>query len=257
MLGLDFGLFGCALRQRTSASFSPTDLSGLVAWYDPGDLSTLFQDAAMMIPVTTSGTPVGAMRDKSGNGYHLTQATASARPVYHTNGSKHWLTTDGVNDFLQSSGLIATTSSSVILAAAFEMLSVPAGNGSIMSDANYQSGGVSVGWESGALSGEALGLSNSASGVERRDFELQLPLSPVVMAMFTGADSFAYLSGQTSLLGNDHIYSAPTKQLRMGRGTQGGRDGFGNLKFYGGVYAETDADDASLVIDWLEEQMNS
>jgi hypothetical protein len=34
------------------------------AWYDPSDLSTLFQDAAGTIPVTASGQPVGLMLDK-------------------------------------------------------------------------------------------------------------------------------------------------------------------------------------------------
>jgi hypothetical protein len=35
------------------------------AWYDPSDLSTLFQDSAGTIPVTASGQPVGLMLDKS------------------------------------------------------------------------------------------------------------------------------------------------------------------------------------------------
>lgn len=34
------------------------------AWYDPSDLSTLFQDAAGTIPVTGTGQPVGLMLDK-------------------------------------------------------------------------------------------------------------------------------------------------------------------------------------------------
>jgi hypothetical protein len=35
------------------------------AWYDPSDLSTLFQDSSGAIPVTTAGDPVGLMLDKS------------------------------------------------------------------------------------------------------------------------------------------------------------------------------------------------
>ena len=53
--------------------FSPASLfeSGEVgAWYDPSDLSTLFQDTAGTTPVTTSGQTVGLMLDKSqGAGY--------------------------------------------------------------------------------------------------------------------------------------------------------------------------------------------
>lgn len=51
------------------------------AWYDPSDLSTLFQDAAGTIPVTGVEQPVGRMLDKSGRGNHATQATATSRPV--------------------------------------------------------------------------------------------------------------------------------------------------------------------------------
>ena len=54
------------------------------AWYDPSDLSTLFQDAAGTTPVTTDSDPVGLMRDISGNGNDLTQATAGKRPLYKT-----------------------------------------------------------------------------------------------------------------------------------------------------------------------------
>ena len=71
-----------------SASFSPAALfaSGEEgAWYDPSDLSTLFQDSAGTTPVTTAGQPVGLMLDKSGRGNHATQATSAARPTYqHT-----------------------------------------------------------------------------------------------------------------------------------------------------------------------------
>lgn len=51
------------------------------AWYDPSDMSTLFQDAEGTTPVTALGQPVGRMLDKSGRGNHITQATAAARPT--------------------------------------------------------------------------------------------------------------------------------------------------------------------------------
>lgn len=50
-------------------------------WYDPSDLTTLFQDAAGTIPVTAVEQPVGLMRDKSGNGNHAYQATSANRPT--------------------------------------------------------------------------------------------------------------------------------------------------------------------------------
>jgi len=50
------------------ALFTPADLfaGGTEgAWYDPSDISTLFQDSARTTPVTASGQPVGLMLDKS------------------------------------------------------------------------------------------------------------------------------------------------------------------------------------------------
>lgn len=51
------------------------------AWYDPSDLSSLFQDKAGTTPVTAVEQPVGRMLDKSGRGNHATQATTTKRPL--------------------------------------------------------------------------------------------------------------------------------------------------------------------------------
>lgn len=51
------------------------------AWYDPSDMSTLFQDAAGTTPVTAVEQPVGRILDKSGRGNHATQSTTTKRPV--------------------------------------------------------------------------------------------------------------------------------------------------------------------------------
>lgn len=102
------------------------------AWYDPSDLSTLFQNAAGTIPVTADGDPIGCMKDKSGNGYHATQTVSAARPIYRTDGVLHWFETDGVNDFFNTN-LIPTTNWSSALA-----LSV-ARTGGFIFDSNYNS----------------------------------------------------------------------------------------------------------------------
>tara|TARA_R110000824_G_scaffold3726_3_gene17689 strand:+ start:1143 stop:2039 length:897 start_codon:yes stop_codon:yes gene_type:complete len=66
--------------------------------YDPSDISSLSQDVAGATPVTAAGQPVGRILDLSGNGNHATQATASKRPTYQTDGVLHWLQFDGVDD---------------------------------------------------------------------------------------------------------------------------------------------------------------
>lgn len=89
---------GCALGGAATAvfdpapvepPFSPLDLSP-VMMLDVSDLSTLFQDAAATVPVVADGDPVGHVADLSGNGFHLT-ASGTDRPVYRTDGTRHWL----------------------------------------------------------------------------------------------------------------------------------------------------------------------
>lgn len=71
------------------------------AWYDPSDLSTLYQDSAGTTPVTAVGQPVGRMLDKSGRGNHASQPTATARPTLQADVSgRKYLQFDGVDDFL-------------------------------------------------------------------------------------------------------------------------------------------------------------
>ena len=71
-------------------------------FYDPNDLSTMFQDAAGTIPVTAAGQPVGLIRDKSGRNNHAFQTTSAARPILRQNAvtGANYLEFDGVDDFL-------------------------------------------------------------------------------------------------------------------------------------------------------------
>jgi len=75
-------------------------------WYDPSDLSTLYQDSTGTTPVTADGDPVGRIEDKSGNGNHATQSTAANRPVYRTDGTLHWLEFDGVDDYFNVNSFV-------------------------------------------------------------------------------------------------------------------------------------------------------
>ena len=51
-------------------------------FYDPSDLSTMFQDAAGTVPVTAAGQPVGLMLDKSGRNNHARQTTSASCPIF-------------------------------------------------------------------------------------------------------------------------------------------------------------------------------
>jgi hypothetical protein len=68
-------------------------------WYDPSDITTLFQDSTGLLPVTAAGQTVGKMLDKSGRGNHATQAVPTQCPTYQVDGSgRPYLSFDGVDD---------------------------------------------------------------------------------------------------------------------------------------------------------------
>ena len=82
-----------------SGIFSPSSLfasSELGVWLDPSDTSTLFQDAAGTVPVTSVGQSVLRINDKSGSGNHATQTTAGQAPTYQIDSNgKSCLSYDG------------------------------------------------------------------------------------------------------------------------------------------------------------------
>ncbi len=58
----------------------------------------LYQDAAGTTSVTEDGDPVRLMLDISGNGHNATIPSDAARLTYRTDGTLHWLQSDGVDD---------------------------------------------------------------------------------------------------------------------------------------------------------------
>ena len=65
----------------------------------------VWQDAAGTIPATAAGHPVGKIADVSGNGKHLIQSTATARPTLTSYGGKLWLEFDGIDDSLSTESI--------------------------------------------------------------------------------------------------------------------------------------------------------
>lgn len=53
-----------------------------IAWYDPSDITSLFQDAAMTTPVTTPGQAVQAVEDITGNGNDIVWTSAGTSLTY-------------------------------------------------------------------------------------------------------------------------------------------------------------------------------
>jgi hypothetical protein len=80
------------LRPR-AGGFNPKSISGLVAWFDAGDISTF----------TLSGTDVSEWRDKSANQYTVSQSDSNNRPARTgTVGGRPCIDFDGSNDRLST-----------------------------------------------------------------------------------------------------------------------------------------------------------
>lgn len=93
-------------------------------WYDPNDLSTMFQDAEGTVPVTTVGQPVGLIRDKSGRNNHAFQTIPENRPTLRQNSvtGANYLEFDGVDDFLQTNNIDFTMTDKMSLFAVVQKL---------------------------------------------------------------------------------------------------------------------------------------
>lgn len=103
-LGLGLGAY------RSGGGFSPASLfaaSEPGAWYDPSDLTTLFQDTAGTVPVTATGQTVGLLLDKS-KGLVLGPEKVS-NGTFDGNSTAGWVSGFGlVNGTFTASGGVAT-----------------------------------------------------------------------------------------------------------------------------------------------------
>lgn len=117
------GLVAAAVRQL----FDPRSLftaGEQGVWYDPSDLSTLFQDSAGTVPVTGVEQPVGRMLDKSGRGNHAFQSTAIDRPILRQDaGGRYFLAANGTNTWMQTNSIDFTGTDKVTVFAGVRKLS--------------------------------------------------------------------------------------------------------------------------------------
>ena len=86
-------------------------------FYDPNDLSTMFQDAAGNVPVTGVGQPVGRILDKSGRNNHAFQTNSASRPILRQNAETgaNYLEFDGSDDFFVTNNIDFTGTDKVSL----------------------------------------------------------------------------------------------------------------------------------------------
>ncbi len=193
------------------APFTPASLfPGTGAWYDPSDISTLFQDTGGATPVTASGQPVGRINDKSGNGNHWLQGTAAARPIYTVSGGIHYLLCDGVDDGL-SVTLAGIGAQPMEVSMGVRLLVAP-GNAHLLS-------GPAIGYTGGNL------YIYAGSAVVNPGTTLAIAADAVVNARANGASSRINIDGLTYGTGNPGAANPGTIVLAGNGGT--------NLHFHG------------------------
>jgi hypothetical protein len=123
MLSLALRLFSSTTLSR--GAFSPATLFAANEpgiWLDPSDLSTVFTDTAGTT-LATVGQAVARINDKSGNGFHATQATTARRPILRQDSEGlYYLEFDGVDDGM-STGTITPGTDKVQVIAGVRKLS--------------------------------------------------------------------------------------------------------------------------------------
>lgn len=164
-----------------NATFSPLSLfaaSEVGVWYDPSDLTTMFQDSAGTTPVTADGQPVGKILDKSGRGNHASQATAASRPLYKTDGTYHWLQFDGVDDSLITAAINFTSTDKASLFAGVRKVGTSTGVISELSASADTEVGSFVFYGNDTEYGVYSGGTNGTNG--KRVFTFTSPITNVV-----------------------------------------------------------------------------
>lgn len=112
----------------SSGVFTPASLFSAGeqgAWFDPSDLSTMFQDSAGTLPVTADGQPVGLILDKS-NGLAFGPELATNGDF--SNGTTGWVPNTGVSLSNVSNQLVQTSTSIGWLSSFLHVTGVTPGN---------------------------------------------------------------------------------------------------------------------------------
>jgi hypothetical protein len=71
----------------------PAPFSRMIAWYDPSDRLSLYQNTAGTTVVTANGQTVDRMEDRSRSGSHVTQQNTAVDATYVVSGSEKYLDT--------------------------------------------------------------------------------------------------------------------------------------------------------------------
>jgi hypothetical protein len=194
-IGLRLGMLGSV--------FSPANLfasNEQGAWYDPSDLSTLFQDSAGITPVTTAGQPVGLTLDKSQG---LVLGPQLVTNGDFASGTIDWSIYSG-GTFSSSSGVLEVESTSNNYRAGFQGFSTVIGK-------TYKISGTIVSFTDIAQ----LGKSDSSTSVNSNKVLVGNTVG-TSSGVFTATATTSYLFLLAGLTGNTASFSGISVKLLPG-----------------------------------------
>ncbi len=107
----------CRNKQNAETE-GPSRMKGLQLWLDVKDTGTLFtnNDCSTGAQPTNNDT-IGCWKDKSGNGFNVTQSSAGSKPTYQTGGNFPKLLFDGSNDSMLGTYTGSITNNTVFVVA--------------------------------------------------------------------------------------------------------------------------------------------
>jgi hypothetical protein len=208
-------------------SFSPDALfanSEPGVWYDPSDLTTMFQDRAGTTPVTAPGQSVGYVLDKSGRGNHMTAISDAARGTYNVDeNGKAFILFDGADDGYVTSTITPGTDKAQVFAGVRKLSDAAQGMIVELSAAVSSNAGSLY-----ILSGSPSGAASSWATTSRGSASATSALAAVSANTFTAPI--------TSVVTGIHDISGDSSVIRVGgslSGTQSTADkGTGNFLAY-------------------------
>lgn len=253
------------------AGFSPSRLFAAAevgAWYDPSDISTLWQDTAGTTPVTATGQSVARIDDKSGNGKHAIQSTSANRPTWQQDGSGYYyLSFNGTNHYLECASSAIPLVNLAVFIAGFEAVEkngvsfVLLGNSGGGTDYDkttaivFNTGNASNTFDVTGSAGISFVLVNAGTGATPK----------IVASMVKSATSGSlYINGNGTAVATDSSFTAfsstNTGSLYLGaRTTIGPVSEWLNGRIYGVIIrgATTTATDRESAEDWLNTKIGA
>jgi hypothetical protein len=113
-------------------------------WYDPTDITTLFQDTAGTNPVTTTGQSIKLMKDKSGLGNDLSQATTANAPTYQVDADGYHYANFSGTQWMDTASTSAWDATTKVMASVAWWASVTGGR--LMDHRGTGTSGTVAGW---------------------------------------------------------------------------------------------------------------